>query len=75
MISLSGAVTLLVWLLIAGLVFALLWWLVTFVGGKIGGEGGQKFTAFGQIAVVVLAVLVLIGFLLSLVGGPAFIRL
>jgi hypothetical protein len=63
-----------VYLLVAGLIFGLLWFLVNFVGGKIPGPAGQWFVTIAQVILVVLAVLVLIGILLSLVSGQPVFR-
>ncbi len=68
MISLSAAVTLIVYLIVAGLVFGLLWWLVGYCGLP------QPFDKAARVALAILAVLVLIGLLLSLVGGQPLFR-
>ena len=69
MISLSGAVTVIVYLLVAGLVFYLLWWLVNYINPP------EPFKKVATVVLAVLAVLVAIGILLSLVGGqPLFVR-
>ncbi len=69
MINLTAVVGIVVMLLIAALVFGLLYYLVSFIGSQFPGEGGQIFVKFAKIILVVLAVLVAIGVLLSLVGG------
>ncbi len=77
MISLSGVVGIILFLLIAGAVFALLWFLVTFVGGKIAKaspEVGGWVVTIGQIVLVILAVLILIGLLLSFVSDKPLFR-
>lgn len=74
MISLSGAVNLVLLLVVGALIFGLLWYLLVFVGGKIPGGAGQWFVTVGQVVLVILAVLVLIGVLLSLVGGQPLFR-
>ncbi len=72
-IDLQQVVGIVVMLLIAGGVFALLFWLVNYVGGLFPGEGGQIFVKFAKVILVVLAVLFAIGILLSLAGaGPVF---
>ncbi len=72
-IDLQQVVGIVLMLLIAGGVFALLFWLVSYVGGLFPGEGGQIFVKFAKVILVVLAVLFAIGMLLSLAGaGPAF---
>ena len=40
--------------------------LLAFIGGKISGEPGKLFITIGQILLMILAVLVLIGLLLSI---------
>lgn len=67
MISLSAAIYVLLYLIIAGLIFGLLFWLVGYVGLP------APFDKTARIVLAVLAVLVIIGILLSLVGGvPVF---
>ena len=68
MISLSGAVTIVVYLVVAGLVFWLLNWLLNKVAPP------EPFRKIADIILAVLAVMVVIGILLSLVGGygPVF---
>jgi hypothetical protein len=67
MVSLSGIVWLVVYLVVAGLVFWLLHFLIDYVAPP------EPFRKVAKVALVVLAVLVLIGLLLSLVGyGPVF---
>ena len=68
MISLTGAVTIIVQLLVAGCVFALLNWLID--SAPIDG----KFKQIGKFVLVVLAVLVLIGLLISFTGGGPLFR-
>jgi len=67
MISISGAVTVVVYLIVAGLIFWLLWWLVNFIAPP------EPFRKVATVVLAILAVLVIIGILLSLVGGqPSF---
>lgn len=67
MISLSGLVTLLVWLIIGGLVLWLCWWLVAYIGPP------EPFRKVANVILAIAAVLFLIGLLLSIVGaGPIF---
>jgi hypothetical protein len=68
MISLSGAVNVVVYLIVAGLIFGLLFWLVSYVGMP------QPFDKVARVVLAVLAVLVLIGLLLSLVTGQPIFR-
>ncbi len=67
MISISTAVMIFIYLLIAGLIFGLLWWLAGYVGLP------EPFNKFIHVILAILAVLVIIGILLSLVTGtPMF---
>lgn len=67
MVSISAAVMVFVYLLVAGLVFWLLWWLIGVVAPP------EPFRKIATVVLAVLAVLVVIGILLSLVGaGPIF---
>jgi hypothetical protein len=67
MISLSAAVTVIVYLIVAGLIFGLLWWLLDYINPR------EPFKKVGNIILAILGVLVLIGILLSIVGGgPLF---
>lgn len=68
MISLSGAITLVVYLIVAGLIFGLLWWLIGYCGLP------APFDRVARVVLAVIAVLVLIGLLLSLVGGQPIFR-
>ncbi len=69
MISLSGAVYVLVYLVVAGVVF----WLLSYALEAIGPP--EPFHKIARVVLIVLAVLVAISILLSLVGvgvGPIF---
>ena len=68
MISLSGAVQVVVQLIIAGLVFGLLFWLVDFVSPP------EPFNKVAKVILAILAVLVLIGLLISFGGGGPIFR-
>lgn len=72
-ISLSGVVRLIIFLLVAGGVFGLLFWLIKYIGTKVPPES-KPFIDVAQIILVVCAVLVLIGILLSFVGVVPAIR-
>ena len=63
MISIHTAVTVIVYLIVAGLIFGLLWWLVNYC------DLPEPFAKFARVALAILAVLVIIGILLSLVTG------
>lgn len=68
MISLSAALTLILYLVVGGLVFWLLWWLVGYCGLP------QPFDKVARVILAVLAVLVLCSLLLSLVSGQPVFR-
>ncbi len=68
MISLSAAVTAVVYLIVVGLVFWLLWWLVDYVGPP------EPFRKIANVILAILAVMVIIGILLSLVSGQPIFR-
>jgi hypothetical protein len=65
-ITLGGVVAVIVYLLVAACVFALLHFLIGYVGSKFPESG--PFVKVAHIVLVVLAVLVLIGLLLSFAG-------
>lgn len=62
-ISLSGVVTAVIYIIVAGLVFWLLYWLLNYTNPP------QPFKKVGMVILAILGVLVVIGILLSLVGG------
>ena len=69
MISIEGAVRVIVYLIIGGIIFGLLKWLVD------ASPIPDKFKQIANFILIALAVLVLIGILLSFVGvgvGPIF---
>lgn len=68
MISISGAVTVVIYFLIAGLIFGLLWWLADYV------HLPEPFNKFIHVALAILAVMVIIGILLSVIGGQSLFR-
>lgn len=68
MISLEAAVMFFVYLIVAGLIFWLLWWLVDYVGIP------EPFHKVAKVILAVLAVLVLIGLLLGIVTGKPLFR-
>ena len=73
MISLGTLVSVVVAILVLGLVVALLLWLVDYVGGQF--PSAAPFVKVARIIIVVVAVLILIGIVLSLSGvtaGPVF---
>lgn len=68
MISLTAAVTIFMYILVAGLVFWLLWWLVGYIGLP------EPFNKVARVVLAILAVLVIIGVLLSVVNGTPIFR-
>lgn len=73
MIDLATVVWLVVYLLIAGAVFGLLIFLINYVASQFPSEPMNLFAKVARIALVVLAVLILIGVLVSIVSGtPLF---
>ncbi len=68
MISLSAAVMILVYLIVAGLIFGLLWWLVGYIGLP------EPFNKLVRVVLAILAVFVIIGILLQLAGGQPIFR-
>lgn len=68
MIDLGSVVTIVVYLLVAGLVLWLLHWLITYVGLP------EPFAKVARIVLAVVAVLIAIGVLLSLLSGQPLFR-
>lgn len=67
-ISISGAVTVIIYLIVGGLIFWLLWWLIAYVNPP------EPFKKIANVILAILAVLVIIGILLSVVGGQPLFR-
>jgi hypothetical protein len=63
-ISASGLVGMLVWIIVIGVIFGLLWWLIGYIGLP------QPFDKVARVVLAVVAVLILINFLLGLMGSP-----
>jgi ABC-type glucose/galactose transport system permease subunit len=68
MISIQGAVTAIIYLIVGGLIFFLLNWLIDYVGIP------EPFHKIAKVILAILAVLVVIGLLLSFVGGTPIFR-
>lgn len=68
MISLSGLVTLIIYLIVAGLVFWLLWWLVEYINPP------EPFKKIANVVLAIAAVVIAIGMLLSLTSGTPLLR-
>jgi len=73
MIDLAGVVHIIVWILVAAIIFGLLFYLIQVVGRLFPGEPGQLFIKVANVVLLVLAILVIIGFVLSFATGqPLF---
>jgi hypothetical protein len=68
MISLNAAVTLVIYLIVAAMIFWLLWFLINYIAPP------EPFRKIANVVLMVLAVLVVIGILLSLVNGQPIFR-
>ena len=68
MISIGMAVTIIIYLIVAGLIFWLLFWLLDYVSLP------EPFNKIARVVLVILAVFVVIGILLSLAGGVPLFR-
>lgn len=66
-VSAEALISLLLWIVIAGLIFWLLWWLVGYVGLP------EPFNKVARVVLAVAAVLFLISLLLGLAGHPLFV--
>ena len=66
MIEGTGLINLLVWIIVIGCIFGLLWWLIGYVGLP------EPFNKVARVVLAVIAVLILINVLLGLVGTPMF---
>ncbi len=62
-ISISQAIHVILYLIVAGVIFGLLWWLIDYCAIP------EPFAKVARVILAVLAVLVVISVLLSLVGG------
>lgn len=72
MISLTGIVQVVLYLLIGAAVLGLLWWLILFCERNLGGPA--QLYAVIRVIFVVLVVLLLIGLLLSFINGQPLFR-
>lgn len=62
----SSLVSFVVWLIVIGSIFGLLWWLVGYAGLP------EPFNKVARVVIAVIAVLLLINLLLGLVGQAPF---
>ncbi len=74
MISLEGAVSIVIYIVVGGAVFGLLYMLIVLVSRLFAGEAAAMFMKVGTLVLAILAVLVLIGLLLSLITGKPIFR-
>ncbi len=72
MVSLTGIVWIVIYLLIAIAVLGLVWWLIGFIQERIGGPA--KAYDIVRVIFVVLVVLLIIFFLLSLLNNQPMFR-
>jgi amino acid transporter len=70
-ISLEAVVALVIYILVAGMVFGLLTWLTYYVEKEW--PPSAPFAKIARVVLVILAVLVLIGILLAFIGHPVFV--
>lgn len=68
MISVAGAVHFVILLIVAAIIFCLLFWLLNYCESQF--PAGGAFFRVGRVILVILAVLVLIGLLLNFAGYP-----
>lgn len=73
-VDLQQVVGIVLYILVAGVVFGLLFFLVDYVGRQFPGEGSAMFTKLAKIVLIVLAVLVIIGIVIGLAGGGQMFR-
>ncbi len=62
----QGLISLVVWIIVIGSIFGLLWWIIGFAGIP------EPFNKIARVVVAVVAVLILINLLLGLTGSPGF---
>lgn len=67
-VSANGLLGLLVWVIVIGLIFGLLWWLIGYVALP------EPFNKAARVILAVVAVVMLISLLLGLVGVPPLVR-
>ena len=73
MVDLQFVIWIVLYLVIAGAVFGLLFWLTYFIEGQFPSTPMSLFCKVARVFLVVLAVLVLIGVLTSMISGtPLF---
>jgi len=66
-VSLESAVRLVIYLIVGGLIFGILFWLLDYCAIP------EPFNKVARVILVILAALVVIGVLLSFIGHPIFV--
>ena len=66
--SAEGLISIVVWIVVVGLVFYLLWWLVGYLGLP------EPFNKVARVVLAIAAVLFLINLLMGLTGHPLITR-
>jgi hypothetical protein len=61
-VSVEGLIGLLVWLIVVGLIFWLLWWFVSYIGLP------PPFDKVARVVIALVALIILLYFLLGLLG-------
>lgn len=74
MIDLQTAVMIVLYLLGTAVIFAILFFLVQYIGGKITHPAAKMFVTGAEIVLVVLACLIAIGIILSVMTGVRVFR-
>lgn len=72
MVSISMVVSIIFGIIIAALVFGLLWYALQYCEAEF--PGGGIFWKFGRIVLILLSVFVLIGILLQFISGQPVFR-
>ena len=63
-VSVDSLVSFLIWVVVIGLIFWLLWWLIAYVGLP------EPFSKIAKVVLAVVAVIICINLLLGLAGHP-----
>lgn len=69
MFELGTLVSIIIWIIIVGAIFGLLWWLIGYCGLP------EPFNKVARVVLAVVAVLMIISILLELVGGTPIFKL
>jgi len=64
MVATNGLIGILIWIIVIGCIFGLLWWLVGYIGLP------EPFNKVARVIIAVVAVLLLINILLGIAGAP-----